>query len=66
MFSYFTWKTFFCSRKWWGEWELVPPCLPFSAILLIDVYNAKIKNIEEKIPDITNSATNASLNAKTN
>ena len=27
---------------------------------------AKIKNIEEKMPDITNSATNASLNAKTN
>ena len=31
-----------------------------------DVYNAKIKNIEEKIPDITNLATNASLNAKIN
>ena len=29
-----------------------------------DVYNAKIKNIEDKIPDITNLATNASLNAK--
>ena len=28
-----------------------------------DVYNAKIKNIEEKIPDITNLATNAFLNA---
>ena len=27
---------------------------------------AKIKNIEDKIPDITNLATNASLNAKTN
>ena len=66
MFSYFTWKTFFCSRKWWGEWGLVPPCPLFSPILLTDVYNAKIKNIEEKIPDITNSATNASLNAKTN
>ena len=66
MFSYFTWKKSFCSRKWWGEWGLVPPCPPFSAILLTDVYNAKIKNIEEKIPDITNSATNTSLNAKTN
>ena len=66
MFSYFTWKKIFCSRKWWGEWGLVPPCPPFPAILLTDVYNAKIKNIEEKIPDITNSATNASLNAKTN
>ena len=66
MFSYFTWKKIFCSRKWWGEWGLVPPRPPFSAILLTDVYNAKIKNIEEKMPDITNSATNASLNAKTN
>ena len=27
-----------------------------------DVYNAKIKNIEDEIPDITNLATNASLN----
>ena len=31
-----------------------------------DVYNVKIKNIEDKIPDITNLATNASLNAKIN
>ena len=31
-----------------------------------DVYNAKIKNIEDKIPDITNLATKTSLNAKTN
>ena len=31
-----------------------------------DVYNAKIKNIEDKIPDITNLATNASLNTKIN
>ena len=31
-----------------------------------DVYNAKIKNIEDKIPNITNVATNASLNAKMN
>ena len=31
-----------------------------------DVYNAKIKNIEDKMPDITNSATTASLNAKIN
>ena len=29
-----------------------------------EVYNSKIKNIEEKVPDITNLATNASLNAK--
>ena len=30
------------------------------------MYNAKIKNIEYKIPDIANLATNASLNAKIN
>ena len=30
------------------------------------VYNAKIKNIEDKTPDITNLATYASLNAKIN
>ena len=28
------------------------------------VYNAKIKNPEDKIPDITNSAINTTLNAK--
>ena len=31
-----------------------------------DAYNAKIKNIEDKMPDITNLSTNASLNAKIN
>ena len=31
-----------------------------------DVYNAKIKIIEDKIPDITNVATNTILNAKIN
>ena len=31
-----------------------------------DVYNAKIKNIEDKVPDVTNLATNASLDAKIN
>ena len=31
-----------------------------------DVYDAKVKNIEDKIPDITNLATNASLNAEIN
>ena len=30
------------------------------------VYNAKIKNIEDKIPDITNLATKADLNAEIN
>ena len=29
-----------------------------------DVYNAKIKYIEDKIPDITNIATNSTLTAK--
>ena len=31
-----------------------------------DVYNAKIKNIEDKIPDITNLATNITLIGKIN
>ena len=31
-----------------------------------DVHNAKIKNVEDKISDITILATNATLNAKTN
>ena len=31
-----------------------------------DVYNAKIKDIKDKIPDITSLATNATLNAKIN
>ena len=31
-----------------------------------DVYNAKIKNIEDKIPDIANLGTTTSLNAKIN
>ena len=35
-------------------------------MLLKDVYNAKIKNIGDKIPDITNLATKATLNVKIN
>ena len=31
-----------------------------------DVYNAKIKNIDDKIPDITNLATKTTLNAEIN
>ena len=31
-----------------------------------DVYNGNIKNIENKIPDITNLASNTTLNAKMN
>ena len=34
--------------------------------LNIYIYNAKIKNIEDKISNITNLATNASHNAKIN
>ena len=37
-----------------------------SDVVKIDVYNAKIKNIEDKIPDITNLATETTLNAKIN
>ena len=33
-------------------------------LLKKDVYNAKIKNIEDKIPDITNLAVNTTLNSK--
>ena len=33
-------------------------------LLKKDVYNAKIKNIEDKIPDITNLAVNITLNSK--
>ena len=35
-------------------------------MLLKAVYNGKIKNVEEKKPDITKFATNAYLNAKIN
>ena len=35
-------------------------------LLRKDEYNAKIKNIEDKIPDITNLATKTILNAKIN
>ena len=35
-------------------------------LLKKDVYNAKIKEIEDKIPNITNLATNITLNSKIN
>ena len=35
-------------------------------LLKKDVYNGKIKNIEDKIPDVTNLATNTTLNARIN
>ena len=35
-------------------------------LLKKDAYNAKIKNIDDKIPDITSVATTPTLNAKIN
>ena len=35
-----------------------------NGVVKKDVYNAKIKNIEDEIPDITNLATSTTLNAK--
>ena len=40
--------------------------VPVDLSKLSDVYNAKIKDIEDKIPDITNLATTAALNGKIN
>ena len=37
-----------------------------NVVVKKDVYNAKTKNIEHKIHDIANVATNVSLNAKIN
>ena len=37
-----------------------------NVVVKKDVYNAKIKNIEDKTPDITNLATKTTLNAKIN
>ena len=54
--------------------KLVPPPVDLSKLSDVikndvvrkDVYNAKIKTIEDKIPGITNLATNTTLNAKLN
>ena len=35
-------------------------------MLFKKIYNAKIKNIEDKIPDITNLASKATLDAEMN
>ena len=43
--------------------KLVPAPVDLSK-LSDAVYNAKIKNIKDKIPDITNLATKTTLNAK--
>ena len=37
-----------------------------SDVVKKDVYNAKIKNIEDKIPNTANLPTNTTLNAKIN
>ena len=58
----------------WDIDKLVPVSVDLSKpsdavkvdIVKKDAYNAKIKNIGEKIPDITKLAINASLNAKIN
>ena len=52
--------------------ELVPTPVDLSKLSDVvkndvvkkDVYNTKIKNIEDKIPDITNLATNATFNLR--
>ena len=41
-------------------------CVVKNDVVKKDVYNTKIKNIEDKIPGITKLATYASLNAKIN
>ena len=48
--------------------KLLPVPVDSSKIsdVVKDAYNAKIKNIEDKIPDITDLATNTTLNAKIN
>ena len=57
-----------------GVHELVPVPVDLNKlidevindIVKKDVYNGNIKNIENKIPDITNLASNTTLNAKMN
>ena len=54
--------------------ELVPVPVDLSKlsdvvkndVVIKDVYNAKIKNIQHKIPSITNIATNTPINGKIN
>ena len=48
--------------------KLLPVPVDSSKIsdVVKDAYNAKIKNIEDKLPDITDLATNTTLNAKIN
>ena len=57
-----------------GDYKLVSVSVDLSKLSDVvnndvvkeDVYNSKIKHIEDKIPDITNVATATSLNAKIN
>ena len=44
----------------------LPVDLVKNDVVKEDVYSAKIKNIEDRTPDITNLATNTTLNAKIN
>ena len=45
---------------------LIPDLSKLCNVVNKDVYNAKIKGIEDKIPDVTKLATRASLNVKIN
>ena len=54
----------FGSRNWFVIHEL--RTLNSNSDIYKNVYNAKTKNIEDKIPDITNLATNITLNVKIN
>ena len=46
--------------------KLVPVAVDLSKVIDIAKNDAKIKSIQDKIPDITNLATNTTLNAKIN
>ena len=46
--------------------KLVPAAVDLSKVIDIAKNDAKIKSIQDKIPDITNLATNTTLNAKIN
>ena len=54
----------FGSRNWFVIHEL--RTLNSNSDIYKNVYNAMTKNIEDKIPDITNLATNITLNVKIN
>ena len=70
-FHYFK---FWCSIKHLGNinWEVLllaklgKTVFTVEFLTVANTPNTKIKNIEDKVPDITNLATNASLHAKIN